>query len=160
MTCPFTSEREMLDYQKSLTDKPLVASDDTEITGSELRDYLTSQLYGPDVIQGDGLDLLGKAKAGDKEAVDALAQMIATNSAEIDTAGQLVVCPSKPKTPDVEALLARMKEVGVPEVIGGPEITDEVLAEFTEFGCAVLPATGTVCQPNAPRTAVTSPLRD
>lgn len=143
VTCPFTSEREMLDYQKSLTDKPLVASDGTEITGLELRDYLTSQLYGPDVMQGDGLDLLGKAKAGDKEAVDALAQMIAHNSAEIDTAGQLVVCPSKPKTPDVEALLAHMKEVGVPEFIGGPEITDEVLAEFTEFDCAVLPATGT-----------------
>ncbi|WP_237208769.1 alpha/beta hydrolase [Rothia nasimurium] len=143
VTCPFTSEREMLDYQKSLTDKPLVASDGTEITGSELRDYLTSQLYGPDVMRGDGLDLLGRAKGGDQGAVDELAQAIAGNSAEIDTAGQLVVCPSKPKTPDVEALLAHMKQVGVPEFIGGPELTDEVLAEFTEFDCAVLPGTGT-----------------
>ncbi len=69
--------------------------------------------------------------------------MIVHNSAEIDTAGQLVVCPSMPKTPDLEALLAHMKEVSVPEFIGGPENTDEVLAEFTEFDCAVLPATGT-----------------
>ena len=143
VTCPFTSEREMLDYQKSLKDRPLVASDGTKISGSELRDYLTSQLYGPDVMQGDGLDLLGKAKGGDKNAVDALAHMIANNSVEIDTAGQLVACPSKPKTPDVEALLTHMKEVGVPEFIGGPKITDELLTELTEFDCAVLPATGT-----------------
>lgn len=141
--CPFTSEKEMLKLKKRLTEKPLKAPNGKSIDGEGLRSYLTSALYVPQQMQGDQLDLLGRALKGDEEALNELAVVVEEGNVEIDAAGQLTVCPSTPKTPDLEGLIKHMKEVGVPEFVGGPEITDEVLAEYTEFDCAVLPSTGT-----------------
>lgn len=158
VTCPFTSEREMLDYKKSLDETPLKASDGTEITGSELRDFLTSALYNFPEAQASSLDLLGKAKSGDQQAIDELSAQIASGGAEIDTAGQLTVCPSTPKTPDLAGLIEHIKKVGVPEFIGGPELTDEVISEYTKFECASLAETGTDFTDTFDASKVKNPL--
>lgn len=155
ITCPFTSEREMLDYKKSLDETPLKASDCTEIKEADLRSFLTSALYS---FPATSLDLLGRAKSGDQQAIDELAAQIAGGGAEIDAAGELVVCPSTPKTPDVAGLVEHIKEVGVPEFIGGPELTDEVLSEFTEFDCAALPGTGSDITSRFDASKVSTPL--
>ncbi|WP_111836621.1 alpha/beta hydrolase [Actinomyces bovis] len=140
VSCPFATEREMLDYKKSLNDNPMKASDGTEINEKALRDFLQAALYS---IPGDAFDLLGRAKSGDQQAIDEMATQIKGGGAEIDTAGQLVFCPSAPKTPDLNGLIAHIKKVGVPEYLGGPELTDDLLSEFTSFDCAPLPGTGT-----------------
>lgn len=143
VNCPFSSEKELLDLQKKLGEEPLKGSDDQEFGAAELDSYLTSLLYEPAAYQGDGLDLLGKAVKGDKKALDQVLATIADGGASVGTAGQLAACPSTPKTPDVEAFVEHVKQVGVPAYLGGPEISDELLASYTDFSCAVLPATGT-----------------
>ncbi|AWG04316.1 alpha/beta fold hydrolase [Trueperella pyogenes] len=139
VTCPFTSERELIDLRKKLDANPLKASDGTQIAGKELRDFMSSALYGD---PSGSLDLLGRAKGGDQEAIDEIATQLAGGGAKIDTVGQLVVCPSTPKTEDVSGLIEHINKVGVPEYLGGPEITDDVLSEYLEFDCATLSSTG------------------
>ncbi|WP_300048201.1 alpha/beta fold hydrolase [Trueperella sp.] len=139
VTCPFTSERELIDLRKKLDEEPLKASDGTHITGKEMRDFISSALYGD---PASSLDLLGRAKNGDQAATDEVAAKVADGGAAIDTAGQLVVCPSTPKTQDVEDLIEHMKKVGVPEYLGGPEVTDAVLSDLLDFDCTTLASTG------------------
>lgn len=139
--CPFTSERELINFRKALDEKPLKSTDGKELNGADLRTYLTSALYSG--AQGDALDLLGRVKSGNQAAIDELVGKVENESAQIDTVGQMIVCPSFPKTADVSALIAHIKKVGVPELLGGPEITDELLSEFSDMDCSALPETGT-----------------
>lgn len=142
VACPFTSEREMLDYIKTLNETPLKPTEGEEFTGKSLRDYLTTALYmGPATL----LDLLGKAKAGDQESIDSMVELMKDGGASVGTAGLLAMCPSSPKKADVSGLIDRMKEVGIPEFIGGPELTDEVISEYARqnLDCAAVPSTGT-----------------
>lgn len=155
VTCPFTSEREMLDYKASLDQNPMTATDGTRITGAELRSFLTSALYGDSAGQ---LDLLGRARSGDQSAIDELGAQVAGGGAEIDTTGQLIVCPSVPKTPDVAGLVDHINEVGIPEFLGGPELTDDLLSEFTELECSALTETGTDITTRFDASKVANPL--
>ncbi|SDE24813.1 alpha/beta hydrolase fold [Actinobaculum suis] len=155
VTCPFTSEREMLDFKKSLEATPLVASDGTAMHGAELQSYLTSALYGD---RASALDLLGKARQGDVAARDEVVAKAAEPGSEIDTAGQLVVCPSAEKTPDVAGLLAYMEENEIPEFYGGKPARDKILGELTEFECAVLPETGTDITDTFDASQVSNPV--
>ncbi|WP_022867585.1 alpha/beta hydrolase [Schaalia vaccimaxillae] len=142
VTCPFTSEREMLDYINTLNEAPLKPTEGEEFTGKTLRDYLTTALYmGPGTL----LDLLGKAKAGDQESIDSIVELMKDGGAAVGTAGILAMCPSSPKKPDVSGLIDHMKEVGVPEFVGGPELTEEVIGEYAHqnLDCAAVPSTGT-----------------
>lgn len=156
--CPFSTERELIDFKKQLDDKPLKATDGTEIKGVNMRTFLTTALYTIPSGQAQSLDLLGRAKSGDQKAIDELADQIANNSAEIDTAGQLIVCPSSPKDPDIPGLIDHMEKTGVPELLGGPKVTDELLEEYTELDCTVLPETGTDIQTDFNAADTAEPL--
>ncbi|WP_051259349.1 alpha/beta hydrolase [Schaalia suimastitidis] len=139
--CPFTNEEEVLTLKQSLDATPWKAGDGSTIDGRALRDYLTSSLYQP-AIQATTLDNIGKAKAGSQEAIDAIATEIANGGASVDTVGQITLCHSSPKTPDVPALIEHMKKVGVPAFVGGPELSDDVLREFVNLDCSVLKEAG------------------
>ncbi len=142
IACPFTSEQELLALKKQLDAKPWTATDGTAVGGLELRDFLTSALYGPDALLSTTLDTLGRAKAGDQQAIDSIAEELAAGGASVDTAGQVTMCHSTPKTPNVPELIEHMRKVGVPEFVGGPELTNEVLEEFVNLDCSVMPEAG------------------
>lgn len=142
VTCPFTTEEEMLSFKESLDAEPLRASNGTELTSDDMRGHLTDILYMPPIDRAGALDTIGKAKAGDQESIDAIAASLEEGGTTVGPAGQITACHSSPMTPDVAGLIAHMKEVGVPRFIGGPEISDEVLEEFTQAECSVLAETG------------------
>ena len=158
VVCPFTSERTMLDFMAALDETPLVARDGTQIRTPDIRAYLTSALYTYPGGQAASLDRLGRAAKGDEDAINALAEEITAGGAQIDTAGQLAVCPSSPKSPDIAGLVEHIRDVGVPEIIGGPELSDEVLSQFTEFDCVGLEETGTDFTTRFDASTVTTPL--
>lgn len=140
--CPFTSEREMLDYAKKLDKEPLVTSNGEEFTGSDLKEFITGALYGS---PSHYLNMLGQAKAGDQEAIDGLLALIGDEGPSVGAAGILTVCASATKDPDVRKLIEHMKRVGVPEFKGGPKITDEALSDTAQaqLECEAVPSTGT-----------------
>ncbi len=140
--CPFKSEQELLNFKKSLDEKPMKSSEGKEFNGSDLRTFMTSALYNTPEVQAESIDLLGQAKAGKQDAIDELVNQVVNNSAEISTEGQFTVCPSFPRTADIGALVSHIKEVGVPELLGGPGISDDLLSEFTDLDCNALPETG------------------
>ncbi|MGJ0204036.1 alpha/beta hydrolase [Leucobacter sp. gxy201] len=138
--CPFDSEASVLAVLERLQTEPLVASDGTEITGADLYGYLTGALYSSHYGRGIVLDTVALALFGDQEAIDALGAEVSGGSA--DLAMRVVSCHSFPIEPDIPGLLAHVERVGVPRLMGGPEITDEVLAPFVDLSCYALPESG------------------
>lgn len=60
-----------------------------------------------------------------------------------DPTGEMITCHSAMKTPDVAGLVEHMKKTGVPPLIGGPEVDDTTIGDFSDLRCAVLPEVGT-----------------
>lgn len=139
--CPFTSEESLLAVIAELNATPLVASDGTEITGEVLRGYLWDALYSSTFERGRTLDTIALALFGDQGAIDGIGEA-AAGGAGLDLAFTVVTCHSFPIEPDVTGLLAHIEETGVPKLLGGPELTDEVLAPFLDLSCYALPESG------------------
>lgn len=138
--CPFVSEDSLIEVIERLNAQPLVATDGTEVTGDALHGYLTGALYQSHYGRGIVLETVSLALFGDQEAIDAIAEE--TSGGSMDLAMRVVSCHSFPIEPDIPGLLAHIEERGVPRLMGGPDITDEVLAPFVDLSCYALPESG------------------
>lgn len=139
--CPFTSEDSLIEVLDRLNGKPLVASDATEVTGDSLYGLLVGTLYQSHVGRGDMLDTIALALFGNQDAIDVLAEDLSTEGT-VDLAMDIVTCHSFPLDPNVVGLLEHVRKTGVPRLMGGPEVTDEVLAPYVDMSCYALPESG------------------
>ncbi len=139
--CPFVDEESLLAVLAQLNAEPLVASDGTEITGDLLQEYLAGALYSSHADRGRTLDTIALALFGDQESIDAIGEEFSGGYLP-DMAMRVVTCHSFPIEPDIPGLLAHIEEVGMPRLLGGPAITDETLAPFTDLSCYTLPGSG------------------
>lgn len=140
--CPFVDEDSLLTVLDQLDDDPLVAGDGTQIDGAALSSILTSALYASHFERGRVLDQIALALLGDQDAVDDLASPLTDAEGTVDLAMTIISCHSFPIEPDVPGLLEHIRSTGVPRLLGGPEITDDVLAPFVDITCYTLPESG------------------
>ncbi len=161
--CPFASTSDFIALRDSLDASPWKGSDGTELSGSVLLQFVVDTLYKAPAERNERLAAIGKAKSGDPNDVDALlvlaglvvpagekdpADTAQSDSAEsgdeggapmIDSTGEIIRCNSFPDTPDITNLIARVKDKGMPELFGGPEINDTTLSDYIDLRCAGLP---------------------
>lgn len=140
--CPFVDEESLLTVLNQLDEEPLVASDGIQIDGSALSAILTSTLYASHFERGRVLDQIALALFGDQEAIDELGSPLTDSDGTVDLAMSIISCHSFPIEPDVPGLLEHIRKTGVPRLLGGPEITDDVLAPFVDITCYTLPESG------------------
>lgn len=140
--CPFVDEESLIEVLNQLDEEPLVASDGTEIPGYLLQSYLTNALYQSHVERGRTLDTISLALFGDQEAIDTIGAEFAGGGSGIDLAMDIVTCHSFPIEPDVPGLLEHIEKVGMPRLLGGPELNDTTLAPFVDLSCYTLPESG------------------
>ncbi|QIM19495.1 alpha/beta hydrolase [Leucobacter coleopterorum] len=140
--CPFTDEESLIRVLNELDAKPLVASDGTEINGQLLQSYLTNALYESHFERGRTLDTIALALFGNQKAIDTIGEGFADDGSGVDLAMNIVTCHSFPIEPDVPGLLKHIDKVGMPKLLGGPEINDETLAPFVDLSCYTLPESG------------------
>lgn len=140
--CPFVDEDSLLAVLAQLDESPLVASDGTAVTGRVLREYLTGALYQSHYERGRTLDTIALALFGDQDAIDEIGADFGDTGGGIDMTLTVVSCHSFPIEPDIPGLLAHIEKVGMPRLLGGPEITDATLAPFTDLSCYALPGSG------------------
>lgn len=141
--CPITSEDQLLAAEEALDAEPLVGSDGTEVSGAMLRGYLMTGLYGRAVTRVTVLNHVAGLFERDPEEIDAVIQAMAEGGASVSAGGQIVRCHSLPQDPGILQLLEHVEEQGVPRLLGGPEITDDVLRPFADLSCDALPESGT-----------------
>ena len=139
--CPFVDEETLLAVLAQLDAEPLVATDGTAITGQLLQQYLLGALYQSHFERGRTLDTIALALFGDQEAIDTIGAGFSGEHVP-DMAMRVVTCHSFPIEPDIPGLLEHIESVGMPRLLGGPEITDETLAPFTDLSCYTLPGSG------------------
>lgn len=139
--CPFTSESSLIKVLADLDKAPLVASDATTVSGGDLYGILVSTLYQSHVGRGDMLDTIALALFGNQDAIDVLAEQLADNGVE-DLSMDIVTCHSYPIEPNIEGLIEHIDQEGVPRLMGGPAVTDEVLAPYVDMSCYALPESG------------------
>lgn len=137
--CPFTSEQTLLDVLSKLDKDPLVASGGNEITGEDLKSYLAGALYESQFGRARTLEGITLALFGDQDAIDAIADSFGGDE---DFAFEIVSCHSFPVDPNIPGLLDHIQQVGVPKLMGGPAVTDEMLAQFVDLSCYTLPESG------------------
>ncbi|MGJ0204037.1 alpha/beta hydrolase [Leucobacter sp. gxy201] len=140
--CPLRSDDDLGAKMQQLAEQPLVASDGTEIDGWTLFSYLQTGLYGRDVGRPVVLDTVGAALAGDQQGIDAIAEALAGGGASVSFAGQIVGCHSLPQDPDILGLIETIEKMGAPELLGGPEISEEFVAQYADISCGALPESG------------------
>ncbi|QIK63218.1 alpha/beta hydrolase [Leucobacter viscericola] len=140
--CPFTDEESLIRVLNELDAKPLVASDGTEINGQMLQSYLTNALYESHFERGRTLDTIALALFGNQKAIDTIGESFSGDDSGVDLAMNIVTCHSFPIEPDVPGLLKHIDKVGMPKLLGGPEINDETLAPFVDLSCYTLPESG------------------
>lgn len=140
--CPLTSGDALRERMAALDAAPLVASDGTEVDGRMINNYLESGLYNLQAGRERVLDTLARALAGEQTAVDALAEAMADGGAKVGLAGMVVRCLSSPRDPGIMKLYRHIEEHGLPEALGGPEITDETLKPWLNLACDALPDSG------------------
>lgn len=141
-SCPISAEDQYIDTIERLNETPWVASDGTEVNGAVLQGYLTSALYSRNAGRAEALDTVSRALAGEQSQIDDIARRMADGGAAVDLGGMIVRCHSFPDDPDIVGLLEHVEEAGIPKLLGGPEITDDALGQFTELGCDALPESG------------------
>ncbi|WP_440311620.1 alpha/beta hydrolase [Leucobacter chromiireducens] len=141
--CPITSEDELLAAQAALTEQPIVASDGTEVTGDTLSGYLMTGLYGRALTRVTVLNHVAGLLERDPAQVDAVVAAMSDGGAAVSSSGLIVRCHSLPDDPGIVELLNHIEDQGVPRLLGGPEITDDVLRPFADVSCDALPESGT-----------------
>lgn len=139
-SCPFTDEASVMRVIDELNASPLFSSDGATISGWALRDYLFGVLYQSHFDRGRALDTVALALFGDQEAIDSIAAEIPDSG--IEFAHKIVTCHSFPIEPDIPGLLEHVEAVGMPMLLGGPEINDATLERYVDLSCYVLPGSG------------------
>lgn len=140
--CPVRTQDDLAAMLTQIQQAPLLATDGTAIGGPTLFGYLQSALYNRDAGRAEALDTLGRALAGDQTQIDDIARSMAGGGATVSMAGTIVRCHSLPRDPDIVGLLQEIERKGVPELLGGPEITDEVIRPFADLACNALAESG------------------
>ncbi|MGV8882775.1 MAG: alpha/beta hydrolase [Rhodoglobus sp.] len=140
--CPLLDSTRISSSKDLLAVASLAASDGTELTGHSLFEYLISALYQGTVGRELALETLTAALAQDQASIDAIALDQADGGSNVDLDGVLVRCHSFPTDPNLPELVDHITEVGLPEALGGPEITDESLMQWVNLACDALPNSG------------------
>lgn len=141
-SCPMRSEDDFMATMAALDAHPLLATDGTALDGGMLHGYLGSALYTRGAGRTEALDTVAGVLAGDQAQIDDLVAAMADGGSAVGTAGMIVRCHSFPADPDVVGLLAHIEEVGMPALLGGPELTDDNLRPFADLGCDALAESG------------------
>ncbi len=141
-SCPLTTEGDMLSMIGQLAMDPLIASDGTEVDGTMVHGYLTASLYSGALGRTMALNTIAAAVAEDQAAIDFLADEMSGGGASVGLAGTIVRCHSFARDPDIMGLVEHITEVGVPELLGGPDLTDDTLQEMANLSCFALPEAG------------------
>jgi len=137
--CPFASEDALVAEMARLTATPLIASDGTTVDGAAMYESLASALYGGTPGREAALDTAARALRGDQAAIDEVAK---AKSGDLGAAGQLVMCHSFPRDPDIPGLVREIEASGIPRVLGGPAVDDTTLRRFVDLFCDALPFSG------------------
>lgn len=139
VTCPFTSEREMLDYQKSLTDKPLVASDGTEITDEVLAEFTE---FDCAVLPATGTDITTSFDASKVSSVLLVIGITGDHATPYQHGKELARQLGK-------ASFVTLEGTGHGASFSGRSTCiDELATAYLVDG--TVPKDGTVCQPDVP----------
>lgn len=139
VSCEITTEDELIAAIAALEAEPMVTSDGDEISGSTLLEYLQAGLYGRDVERPIVLETMARALAEDQSGIDAIGAAMDDGGAAVSFAGQIVSCHSLPQDPDILGLLDTMEARGVPKLLGGPELSDDLVRAFADISCGALP---------------------
>ena len=140
--CPLNDNTSIPSAKELLDVKPIFASDGTKLTGATLMGYLTSALYEGTAGRELALTTLSAALAQNQVSIDAIAQDQAGGGSLVDLSGMLVRCHSFPANPKLPELVDYIKEVGLPDSLGGPEISDETLRPWLDLKCDAMPNSG------------------
>ncbi|CAM2930536.1 alpha/beta hydrolase [Prescottella defluvii] len=140
--CPIGGQSALVEAVARFDDQPMIASDGTEVTGQTLYAYLTTALYQRAAGRELVLESVGAAISGDQEQVDTIAEEMTGGGAAVRFDGNIVRCHSFPNDPGLPQLVEHIEQVGLPEVMGGPEINDDTLRDFVDLSCAALPNSG------------------
>lgn len=140
--CPIGDEAALVQTLLQLDEQPLLAADGTEVDGDMVKGYLTTSLYQLRTGRQEVLDVVGRALAGEQEAIDQLAAAMSGGGAKVGLAGMIVRCLSSPRDPNLAGLYRYITEHGLPQSLGGPEINDDSLHQFFDLKCEALPDSG------------------
>lgn len=140
--CPFTDEASLLAVMQRLDAAPLKTSAGVEIRGTHVYGFLWDLLYTLPAERGASLDTLALALFGDQHAIDGLGEQAVNQSGARDMAQAIVTCHSFPIEPDITGLLTHINQVGMPKLMGGPEINDQTLAPYLDLSCYTVPGSG------------------
>lgn len=140
--CPITTEPELVTALSTLEQQPLTAADGTAVTKDMVYGYLAASLYQQRDGRTSALDLFARVTQGEQDAIDELAEQMAGGGASVQTEGLIVLCLSSPPDPDVAGLVDYVREHGIPELMGGPEVNDETLKPLIDLSCDGVPDKG------------------
>lgn len=141
-TCPFVDEQSVADLIKKLDEQPLHGDEGATVTGHDVYSYLTSTLYRSAFDRKISMAALNLALEGDGETIKLIADSIASGGAAVDTSGTIVTCHSFPNDPDIPGLLEHVNRIGMPLLLGGPDIDEQNLSDLADLGCFALPESG------------------
>ena len=141
-SCPIGDTAALGERIGELTEQPLVASDGGAVGGNKILGYLISSLYGQKEARTDALTTVARALGGDAAAIDKIQTAMAGGGANVNEGGQIVSCHSFPREPDIAGFVEYVLEIGMPKIVGGPEVTDANLAQFVDLSCFALPEAG------------------
>jgi len=144
--CPISDEQTLLAVTAILQEEPLIATDGTEVNGTMVYGYLTTALYQRPAGRAFILENIGGALGGelgsDQAMIDAIAEAMAGGGAQVSVDGTIVRCHSFPVDPKLPELVAHIEEVGLPVLLGGPELNDDTLRPWVDLACDALPNSG------------------
>ncbi|PLW02927.1 alpha/beta hydrolase [Corynebacterium ulcerans] len=133
--CPFMDEESLFNLYEKIHKNPLMTSSGEKITWEDLYGHLSFALYAPTETQRNLLDTVQKALMGDSSAIGELYTRIKENNAEVGPVGTIVACHSYPQNIDATSLVDHINKVGLPRILGGPEVTDDTIARFLTSPC-------------------------
>lgn len=136
--CPIRSEEALLATLVELAGAPLVATDGTAVANSMFYGYLVAALYQPASGRELALQHVGDALAGDQNAIDVIAASMRGGGTAVGLAGTVVRCHAFPADPDLVGTVEHIERVGVPALLGGPELRPEVIEQFANLSCYAL----------------------
>lgn len=141
-TCPLVGEDDLLATYLALNEVPLMATDGSEVTGDSIYGYLITSLYQRAEVRSLVLETLGAALAGEQSKINDIATAMEDGGASVQLDGTVVSCHSFPEDPHLLELVEHIEDVGIPVMLGGPEINDETLEQFIDLTCDALPHSG------------------
>lgn len=140
--CPLDGQKALLETTANLDGQPLRATDGTEVTGTMFSGYLTAALYVLGEMRSDQLTTAGEALAGNQVAIDEIASSMSSGGAAVGASGMLVRCLSAPLNTNLAGVYHYIEAQGLPELLGGPEVSDATVGPYLNLTCEAHPDRG------------------